>query len=174
MKNMLLYKQLMLTVITALTFSTDVFSQTIVHVDSEKTGIYEGPDVESEPFMIAQEGDLFELETSGKYWIGIKLFSGETRFLKRDDVSIQDDLYEGQSSLSERLQLCDDVQKIERDAASEAQSQYPNNEGLADSYEQMIIDERILSLFRRHSVAAIHRSIFLDCINDSIVPISGS
>ena len=166
---------LVLIIPAVLSLSTEAVSQEVVRVDSDQAGIYAKPDPEIDPFMWAQEGDAFQLEKQafGKKLVGIRMFSGDTRYLRRDDVTLVYIRPDVEGTLSKRLQLCDEVQKIEADAASEAQSTFSEDDSRARSYENRIIDKRILNLFREHDVAAVHYPIFRECINDSIVPTSG-
>src|SRR6056297_2203727 len=71
-------------------------SQNIALVKSESAKIYEKPDSANSHFMLAQKGDLFEIESLNNGWVGINLFSGNIRYLKLTDIDIQYSMTSGQ------------------------------------------------------------------------------
>ena len=145
-------------------------AQDIVRVNSEQAHIFEEPNSQSAAFMVVHRGDLFNVDTFTEDWVGIKMFSGYTRYLKLDDVTIESNFSVNYSDFSKRLQLCDEVQEISDQSSKEADSEYPEDEKQAESYESQLIDKRVMRLFREQNIAAVHHTIFLDCVNDSIVP----
>jgi len=149
-------------------------SQNIALVKSESAKIYEKPDSANSHFMLAQKGDLFEIESLNNGWVGINLFSGNIRYLKLTDIDIQYSMTSGQDDFSKRLQLCDDVQNILDKASDKADSSYPEDKENAGSLKNKLIDKEILNLFRDRDVPAFHNSIFIDCTNDYLIPISDS
>lgn len=147
-----------------------VASQDIIRVNSEQAHIFVEPNLENKAFMMAQKGDVFKVDTFNKDWVGIKMFSGYTRYLKLDDVTIESNFSANYSDFPERLQLCDEVQEISDQSSQEADSEYPEDKKQAESYESRLIDKRVLRLLREQNIAAVHHTIFLDCVNDYLVP----
>ena len=144
-------------------------SQDIVRVESANAGIHVKSESTDSKIILAQRGDLFELASFKNGWVGIKMFSGKIRYLKADDVEIVSDFSE-QVNSSKIIELCQDVQLIEDQAIVEANSKYPEDSSSAEAYKNVIIDKDVLALFRSNNIPAIQNSIFLDCINDSLVP----
>lgn len=165
---------LMFGLLVSLIFPASANSQNIALVDSESAKIYEEPGPANSHFAMAQKGDLFEIESLDNGWVGIKMFSGKVRYLKLIDIDIQFSMTLGQDNFSKRLKLCDDIQNILDEATEEADSSYPEDKMNSDLLKNKLIDKRVLSLFRKSNVPAIHNSIFLDCANDSLIPISDS
>ena len=149
-------------------------SQNIALVESDSAKIYEEPDSTNAHFMWAQKGDLFEIESLNDGWVGINLFAGKIRYVKLADIDIQYSLSLEQDNFSKRLKLCDDVQNILDNATEKAELNNLLDKKNADSLKSKLIDKDILSLFRESDVSAIHNTIFFECTNDSLIPISDS
>lgn len=170
---MKIFKQIakLILVITFLfVYTTSGISQDFVRVDTENAAIHVKPESTDSQFMLAQKGDLFELKSWRNGWVGIQMFSGKVRYLKTSDVEIVSDFFFEQVEASKIIELCQDVQSIEDQATVDANSKYPEDQKSADEFKNILIDKGILKLFRVNNIPATHNSIFLDCINDSLVP----
>lgn len=165
------YKILLLTIPLLLLFTVSGHAQNIVHVVAESTDISSDPNSPSTPLIEAKKGDLFKIESYGDQWFQIRMFSGEIRYLKTDDAEIEYDFFQEQVSTSKIISQCKEVQSIQSQASEKANSKYPDNQTRADQYKNVLIDRGVLELFRNNDIPATRHSIFVDCINDSIVPI---
>lgn len=164
-------KFLVLTIPLLLLFTVSGHAQNIVHVIAESTDIYSDPESPTTFLIEAKKGDLFELESYGDQWFQIRMFSGEIRYLKTDDAEIEYDFFQEQVSISKIITQCKEVQRIQSQASEKSNSKYPDNQTRADQYKNVLIDRCVLKLFRNNDIPATRHSIFVDCINDSIVPI---
>jgi len=162
-----------LLVISLLFICTDWgFSQEIVRVESESAEIHVDPESTDSQFILAEEGDLFELASYNNGWVGIYMFSGNIRYIKMNDIDIEYDPFREEYGSPANSGLCREVHMIEDEAAQEAGSTYPADQDKADVKKDLIIDRGVLNLFRSKNIPATHNSIFLDCVNDSLVPFS--
>lgn len=153
-----------------LVYTTSGSSQDVVRVNSDNAEIHVKPELTDSQSMLAQKGDSFELVSFKNGWVGIQMFSGKVRYLKTNDVELMRDFYFEEVHSSKIIELCQDVQIIEDQATEEANSKYPEDQRGADEYKNVLIDSGVLNLFRNNNIPATHNSIFLDCINDSLMP----
>ena len=165
---------LLLVVTYTFVCTTIGISQDIVRVETENAEIHLQPESTESSFILAQQGDVFELERLKDDWVGVQMFSGKVRYLKMNQVKIVGDFFSMEVDAAKKINLCKDVQNIEDQAIEEANSKYPKDEKSADEYKNLLIDKDILNLFRNNNIPATHNLIFLECINDSLVPLFDS
>lgn len=146
------------------------YTQDVVRVLTDRTIIHDEPDSGTSRQMEARKGELFEVERYTGGWIGIRMYSGRTRYMKPDDVEIVHTYFTEQVDFSTIMGMCNEVKEIEIKAMEEARSTHPDDGTEAVNHKNFLIDRHILNLFRTHRIPTTYTSIFLDCLNDSVMP----
>jgi len=148
---------------------TELHAQAIVRIISEGAAIHPEPMPSADQIIQAQLGDTFELERQHDDWVGVQMFSGEIRYLHSKDTEIDYDLFHQQPENSRVANVCQEAQEVATRAAEAADTLFPDDEEAADAYQNLLIDRQLLTLFRERSIPATNNTIFLDCVNDSLL-----
>lgn len=149
--------------------ASELHAQGIVRIISESAILHPEPESSVDHFIQAQLGDTFEFESQHDEWVGVHMFSGEVRYLHREDAEIDYDFFHQQPENTRPINMCQEVQEVATRAAEAADSLYPDDEEEADAYQNLLIDRQLLTLFRERSIPTTHNTVYLDCINDFLL-----
>ncbi len=147
-------------------------AQTNVSVSPDETAIYLTPGTNSSHHLIAQKGDVFEIQKVQGDWVQINLFSGAERYIKNSQVEMVNEIPHYPSDPAIRNKLCMSTAKAQSKATKKAMSDYPDNTRLQATYEKILFDEYMLNTFRRFDISASHYSKLVECVNDPLQPIN--
>lgn len=143
-------------------------AQTNVKVIEDKAYLYNQPNTSSSLNIVAQKGDIFEVQKTQKDWLQINLFSGTKWYIKNSQAGVVNNIPGYPSDPSNRDKVCMEAKKAQEEASKKAMSDYPNDISQQAIHEKILFDKYLLETFRSFGIPASHNSKLVECVNDGI------
>lgn len=143
-------------------------AQTNVKVIQNKAYLYNQPDTDSSPYIVAQKGDIFEVHKTQEHWLQITLFSGTKWYIKNSKAEVVNNIPAYPSDPSTRNKVCMEAKKAQKEASKKAISDYPNDIDQQAIHEKILFDKYLLETFRNFGISTSHNSKLVECVNDGI------
>lgn len=144
-------------------------AQNYIQVLSEEAIIFTDSTLSSINRLQAQKGEVYKLKKYHSEFVAIEMFSDELRYLKRDGINLVFEWQDDFKDFSVEPKLCEEIQSVRTEIEQKALSTGLDNLKKLAAYENFLFDKYMLNLFRKHKITHINNSIFVGCINDSLL-----
>ena len=149
-----------------------------VRITGEAVNVRTQPSTQSTVIVVAERGDVFELEGRRGRWLEINMFSGEYRWVHESLAEVTSGAPQMPTSEATRRRAFVEVVRAQDRALAESERRYPDGTDARIEYitaridyERLLYDKYELPIFRRFGIApALRGSLTVEGIRKNWVP----